>query len=153
MDALVDLFTTDATLISLLATDADTNKPAVYPPKTRNIASPVYPMITLGRVGDAGNSWRFDESDFAGLMDHPRLQISCWDKDILDNAEAVYRRVDQLLRGQSVSSAYIGTYSFKRFLLRDDLFDPDEQAYHIYSEWRVWTCNVSGIQIPIPATS
>lgn len=149
--ALVAQLSADGPLTALLGTDPDAGGPAIYPYHYQSIQNPVYPLLTVCRFGDGLNADRFQESDYADVMDNPKIAICAWNKTTLDKAIAIIERIETLLKGKCVTpTAYVSSYPMKRTARRDDIFDTVAQAYHVHTEWKVWTQNAFNNPFPIP---
>jgi hypothetical protein len=151
--AIVGAFQNDSELIAMLGKNTD-GSPSIHPIHYRDVTDPVFPMVTVSRIGSGMQDNMFAEDvHFANRMDNPRFVICVWDKKNIDRCYGPYRRIDTILRGapptNTIPSHYMINYKVRRRLMRDDLFDTAQNAYYIYAEYETWLYDNPNNPIPI----
>lgn len=149
---LVNTFAADATLVSLLANRGD-GQPAIYPLHRRDLVDPVYPILTIARIGTGMNSRMFSDTELATLMDEPKFCIDAWAQINVDQCIAIMTRVRQILKAPSfaIGNQYFSGYKIRETAYRDDLFDEPNATFHVHAEFVTWVSEKFGNPQPIPA--
>jgi len=149
---LTQYFKNDSVLAGLLGKGSD-GKPSVHPMHFRDVADPMYPLITIARFGSGLHDNMFGEYDvFCTAMDNPKIAICIWDKQAAINCWEIFNRVDFLLRGNPPvnpipaagphpSANPFLNYKVLRGIVRDDLWDDQINAYHFHAEYQWWVYN------------
>lgn len=150
--AITQALAADATIVSLLGTDS-AGAPSISPYQVRDSVDSMFPRITVSRFGSVSSVGRFQDSDFAQIMDGAKIAVCVWDKNNIDKCYRVNDRVRAILLSTApiVGTHYLSFYRFMQGTTRDDLFDTAVNAYHLHTEYNVWT--IANAATPQPNVS
>lgn len=139
---MVNAFESNVKLAPMIGKTSDGNL-AVFPYHHRDTDDQVqYPHITIARFGSKGiNSALEASTHFPTLMDNPRMAVCVWSRNGVDECWDIYKICDALLRGinaLTIASPTFSFYQISRDSIRDDLFDDQQKAFHLHSEYSGW---------------
>ena len=139
---LINAFVANADIIDKVGKDSAGNL-AVWPYHYRDTDAEVpFPHVTVSRFGSTTEEGKFQEDPiYETKMDNPRIAVCVWGRNSVDENYAVYNVLDAMMRGQAatqIADSTFGIYRIKRTNLRDDLWDDNQAAYHLHSEYSCW---------------
>jgi len=139
---MVNAFESNVKLQKIVGQTSDGNL-AVFPYHHRDTDEQVpYPHVTIARFGSKSSMAAFDQqANFATVMDNPRMTVCVWSRNGVDECWDIYKICDALLRGRyalPISNAAFNFYQISRDSIRDDLFDDQQKAFHLHSEYSGW---------------
>ena len=139
---MVNAFESNAKLATVVGKTSNGDL-AVFPYHHRDTDDQVaYPHITIARFGSKNNMGAFDAAPmYATRMDNPRMTLCVWSRNGVDECWDIYKICDALLRGEyalNIASPTFSFYQISRDSIRDDLFDDQQKAFHLHSEYSGW---------------
>lgn len=139
---LINTFAANAKIAANVGKDSNNNL-AIWPYHYRDTDAEVpFPHITISRFGSTTEQGPFQEvAEYATVMDNPRIAICVWSRNSIDECWLIYKVIDAMLRGQAatqIADSTFGIYRIRRTSLRDDLWDDNQKAYHLHSEYSTW---------------
>lgn len=139
------------TIIKAMVGQQPSGRVSVFPYNHRDVIDPVFPLITIARYGTRVDQNKFDETQYATIMDAPKIAICVYDKTSIDMPWAIYRRIRTLLVGPNVhvGNQYFDCYKLRETLIRDDLYDQNDATFHLHAEYETWVRENATTQQPI----